>query len=231
MRSMLRVLVTTAITLLACAEAHATLVKWTLNEVSFDDGGAASGFFVVDTTTGQLAVTYDAETSSFGGFDIKTTDGTKPTPTVPTDGIGRTGETIIMGVEYDPGFNAGGNNDYSIGNHGFHFLAASHSFDFEIWLDTDADLLHATHGTFQVLPGSREEHVDWITEDCGEPYLGVYPGCTASREILPGGTLSATAVPEPSTLVFVALAVGMLLGISRGRSALAVPGTPLHMSS
>ena len=54
MRPMLGALFATTLAIWGSAEANATLVQWTLNNVTFNDGGTASGYFRVDTVTGQL---------------------------------------------------------------------------------------------------------------------------------------------------------------------------------
>jgi hypothetical protein len=60
---MLAALLLTALATASSAEASPIL--WTLNQVTFDDGGTASGSFV-----------FDAETSVYSGIDITTTAGT-----------------------------------------------------------------------------------------------------------------------------------------------------------
>jgi PEP-CTERM motif len=57
-----------AVTALLCASsAFAGPVTWNLSGVTFTDGTAATGSFV-----------YDADTQTFGNFDIVTADGTLP---------------------------------------------------------------------------------------------------------------------------------------------------------
>ena len=68
-------------------DANATLVRWDLHDVMFDDGGSASGFFVVDTSdpfhdpifsdqfsvqtsTGRALNGFDYSPSSFVGLSI-----------------------------------------------------------------------------------------------------------------------------------------------------------------
>ena len=154
-----------AVALLACAETHAALVKWTLNNVSFDDGGTASGFFIVDTTTGRLAVQVNDLGSLDEVFDIKTTDGTKPTPLVPLDYCpycGGSYSILVNGTEYYP---AAAYGDYTVPpalrDHSFEASNNTYHFDLSITLWTDADLLHTTHGTFSVLASSEETATDW----------------------------------------------------------------------
>ena len=63
-----------------CTNADATLVRWTLHNVAFDDGGTASGYFIVDTDTRELALTDPLPDDPFeqvGGFEIITTRGSR----------------------------------------------------------------------------------------------------------------------------------------------------------
>ena len=53
--------------------AEAALVTWTLRNVTFNDGGTASGFFALDPT----------QTDASVNFDIKTTAGTSITSVFP----------------------------------------------------------------------------------------------------------------------------------------------------
>jgi hypothetical protein len=56
-----------AVLLCIMSSAHADVIKWTLQDVTFDDGGTATGFFSVDTATGQLT-----------DYEIATHEGTGP---------------------------------------------------------------------------------------------------------------------------------------------------------
>jgi len=183
MHAMFRVLITVAVVICLSAESHATLVRWTLNDVYFEDTGAASGYFTIDTesTTGLF----------YSGYDITTTPG-----------------IIVGGRRYaqDPnqsnGYNElrvnGGDVEVSIGRTGI---------GFNLLLRIDADVLNTTNGTFGFLPVS--------SIDCAAP-----EPCSAerwfffsSRSFRPifGGTVSATAIPEPSVFESLGLAIGLLV--------------------
>src|SRR5262245_2345604 len=54
MRLMLGILVTAAVLACSSVQSNAALVEWTLNNVRFDDGGTATGTFLVDTSTQYL---------------------------------------------------------------------------------------------------------------------------------------------------------------------------------
>jgi hypothetical protein len=201
---MLRVLFTTAIALLVCAEAHATLVKWTLNDVSFDDGGAASGFFIVDTTTAQLAITPPSDFGSAGGgFDITTTFG-----------------SILDSGEYVPLFIGSGTQEFGVDSHSFRDSFGNVDFTAEMRLNIDTDLLHTTHGTFQVLPGPTGQCGPFDSRCSEESLSAIFlptcdvssgSGCTVFRTVVAGGTVTATIVPEPSIFAFLGLAAGLLV--------------------
>ena len=53
-----------ALSVSLAAPGHAVMLTWTLSNVTFNDGGTASGYF-----------TYDADTNTFGALDIVTTNG------------------------------------------------------------------------------------------------------------------------------------------------------------
>lgn len=87
-------------------------------------------------------------------------------------------------------------------------------------LNIDADLLHTTHGTFQVLAPDPTEPCGAFDHRCSAESMadgplvgGIDP---AFRTVLPGGTVTATVVPEPSIFAFLALAGGLLLVNRRG---------------
>jgi len=192
MRPMLGALLATTLAIWASAEANATLVQWTLNNVTFNDGGTASGYFRVDTLTGQLDTRPDYGQGY--GFEINFTD----------DGAWRSMYTG-SGVE-----------DWRVDNDSLLLDSARTGAQAAFWLhiDIDSDLRHTTQGTFQVLPGP--------TAQCGafdfrcsqraftvnsDPSLGVF-------RLVTGGTVTAAAVvPEPSIFAF--LASGCLLVIMR----------------
>src|SRR3954469_25380311 len=58
----------------ACADAK--LVTWTLRDVTFNDGGTASGFFTFDPI---IVPSHDLRTRYLSDFSIKTTAGTTMT--------------------------------------------------------------------------------------------------------------------------------------------------------
>src|SRR4051794_9553685 len=47
------------LSLLVTAPAHAALITWTLENVAFDDGGTASGFFTLDPTKADSVSDFD----------------------------------------------------------------------------------------------------------------------------------------------------------------------------
>lgn len=200
MRSVLRVLLTTVAVLLVCPQAHATLIKWTLNDVALGDGGTASGFFIVDT--GKIVVQDGGyETTQPVDFYIKTT----AYPYPPRSGF-FFGEREYSPAEYSEDGEAWvSNRTFHWNDYYWNYLTFTIGPD-----DPDVDLLHTTQGTVWI---------DFGREGWDEPHC-----CSAARIIY--GTLSATVVPEPSALAFIALGMGVLVGIRLRRSALAVPSTP-----
>jgi hypothetical protein len=206
MRPIVRVILAAALAISAIGASHAALVEWTLHDVMFNDGGTASGFFIVDTTTGQLHITPpDPERTldQGGGFDIKTTTG-----------------PVLFGLEYFPDFAGGGFQDSGVDSHSFHETHGNVDFTAQMRLITDADLLHDTRGTFQVLPGPTTQCIDPFDTRCSEesvaadflPACDVFSGtgCTAFRTVLLGGTVTATVVPELSSTIAVLVTFAVL---------------------
>lgn len=74
MKSLLRKSIAATGLALTAMAAHADPVLWTLNNVVFDDGGTASGWFVFDATQWNTA---QGKWGVYGDFDIQTTAGTE----------------------------------------------------------------------------------------------------------------------------------------------------------
>jgi hypothetical protein len=180
MRSFLRRLAS-VIAILASADAHATLVTWTLHDVEFEDGGTASGHFIIDT---------DAPPPlGFGaGVQINTTPG-----------------SLYEGKEH-PFISATGQVDFLVGPNSVHVSQFNSDLSFDLILMIDADVQHATHGTFDIIGGSESQT---FFNDLLDPSLN------ASRDVSRG---TVTAVPEPSALAFLALPIVIVFAIARRHS-------------
>ena len=63
-----------ALSMLVGVPSHAVLVTWTLQDVTFDDGGTASGFVIFDPSVPVIPGL--SNTGYLSNFDIKTTAGT-----------------------------------------------------------------------------------------------------------------------------------------------------------
>jgi hypothetical protein len=204
------VAISSLVVLLACAESHAMLVQWTLHNVKFNDGGTASGFFIVDTVKGDLAVEPSPDSPVGTGFDIKVTAG-----------------SLFPAGEFVPLFTGGGFfPEYGVDKHSFHHIFGGFEYSSELRLVTDADLLHDTRGTFQVLnrgfgPSfpelplqcvpfdsrcSEESDLSLFFQSCDQHTLN---GCSIFR-MVSGGALTAAAVPEPSSLVLMVAGFGLI---------------------
>jgi hypothetical protein len=195
MRPMLLAVLVAAFAICASNESHAALVQWTLNNVRFSDGGTASGFFNVDTTTGDLAITLPPEGSlEGGGFSITTTPG-----------------TILSGGRAVPFFYGSGESDWGVDAHSFRYSFGTISFAYELVLNADADLQHNTQGTFQVLPGPVDQCGAFDDRCSEESQFGGDLGFESLFRTVVGGTVTATVIPEPSIFVLFALAAGLLL--------------------
>ena len=73
-----------AISVALSAPVQASIIDWTLEGVTFDDGGTASGTFSTDSSTGDI-VSYDITTTA--------------------------GSTLLVGTVYDPSTAGAGNNE------------------------------------------------------------------------------------------------------------------------
>jgi len=116
----------------AASISHATVVTWNLQNVAFDDGGTASGFFTIDTATGNAA-----------DFDVKTTAGT----------------TITSAFEYSPANAQFAEASTSGGTfaviHTPNQPLPQHAFE----LLLDKDLLTTTSGTVQIVQGPSSAEI------------------------------------------------------------------------
>jgi hypothetical protein len=80
-----------AISVALSAPVQASVIDWTLEGVTFDDGGTASGTFSIDTSTGDL-VSYDITTtagSTLGGMVYDPS-------TAPSVGYGNYGQNSFL---------------------------------------------------------------------------------------------------------------------------------------
>lgn len=70
-----------ALTLLSSIlPAHAATIRWNLLNVAFADGGAATGYFVVDTINTSILVDYDVFTTGSAFSDERYTPATAASP-------------------------------------------------------------------------------------------------------------------------------------------------------
>jgi hypothetical protein len=74
MSRLLRIALAASLFFLAASQVQATLLTWTLQNVNFDDGGTAIGFFRYDPTTPPCTVSFDC-IGVIPDFDITTTPG------------------------------------------------------------------------------------------------------------------------------------------------------------
>jgi hypothetical protein len=177
----------------AYPEAHATLVKWTLNNVTFNDGATASGFFIVDTSEGELFVP-PPMTPSEPGSILPGSFLIHVSPALFDENEG------LPVTDYGPRFLGGsGSQEYGVEKNSFFDVFDIHVLAFKLRLNTDADLLHTTEGRFHVLPGPTDCAI--FDDRCsGEWNLEQF---VKFRQVSPGGALTATVVPEPSCVVVV----------------------------
>lgn len=177
MHPTLQTLLKAALIVCAASQAVAAPVTWTLNNVSFWDGGSASGYFVVDTTSPGFV--YD--------YHITTTAG-----------------NFYAGQEYPPAFPSTGDQRGEVTSQGFFASIFVYDFSFRFDLLIDADVLHTTRGTYQVLTGCEVDLSPCSVETASFFADGI-------RRSVSAGTVTATMIPEVSSFVYVAVGAALLV--------------------
>ena len=163
--------------------SHAVLVTWTLQDVTFDDGGTASGFVSFDPSLPYMPKLFDARYLS--NFDIKTTAGT----------------VFTAPFEYTPK-NTDASEPYYV-----HFFSAPGSISPrhglpQRWLDIHAlNAFPATGGSVAILGDSSDE--TFVGQDFSS-------GNGVHHRSITGGSLVGVVAPEPSTLGIVAIGMALL---------------------
>jgi len=167
--------------------SHAVLVTWTLQDVTFDDGGTASGFVIFDPSVPVIPGL--SNTRYLSNFDIKTTAGT----------------TFTAPFEYTPK-NTDASEPYYV-----HFFSAPgtisprHGLP-QRWLDIHAlNAFPATGGPVAILGDVSDE--TFVGEDFSS-------GNGVHHRSITGGSLVGVVAPEPSTLGFVAIGMALLALVS-----------------
>jgi hypothetical protein len=163
--------------------SHAVLVKWTLQDVTFDDGGTASGFVTFDPSVPDIPGL--SNTRYLSNFDIKTAAGT----------------VFTAPFEYTPS-NTDASEPYYV-----HFFSAPGSVSPrhglpQRWLDIHVvNAFPATGGSVAILGDSSDE--TFVGEDFSS-------GDGVRHRSIAGGSLVGVVIPEPSTLGFVAIGMALL---------------------
>jgi hypothetical protein len=184
-----------AVLLASSVNVQAEVVKWTLNNVNFSDGGTATGFFI----TGERRIASDIETTA--------------------------GTVMLFPEEYRHGPLTQGFADYLVIGGVFHAKWGASGFgDRQLQLNTTADLHNDTSGTFAILPGPVDLCGAYDLLCSGETRTDVsppIPAVTLFRTILPGGTVTASVfsapIPEASTWLSFGLGFALLAFVSARR--------------
>jgi hypothetical protein len=202
-------LVLIAALLLRVSLAQAALVTWTLQSVTFDDGGTATGSFTLDTAK----IDPKSLGNPIASFDIKTTPGTSVTTEAEysSSAPGAAAQSFYVAKEARfPGEPPGVSHDARIGI----FIpdpADPNNFNKdlrELLLGFNDDL-NAAGGTVNVAV-SFGAGLEFIRSEAGGA-----SGLFAERAVV-GGSVSAPAVPEPDAYAFACLGAALLL-LFRGR--------------
>ena len=163
--------------------SYAVLVTWTLQDVTFDDGGTASGFVSFDPSLPYMPKLFDARYLS--NFDIKTTGGM----------------VFTAPFEYTPK-NTDASEPYYV-----HFFSAPgpisprHGLP-QRWLDIHVlNVFPATGGSVAILG-----------DFSGETFVGedISSGNGVQHRSITGGSLIGVVAPELSTLRFAAIGMALL---------------------
>lgn len=193
--------------------AHAEIVRWTLHDIVFEDGGAASGYFDVDSETGELALRLPADpfNERYDGFRIVTTPGT----------------LVPESWGYVPEISIGtGDQWFYTRDWGVFMLMERASLGSRLQIQIAEGWRHSTTGSFAVRGGpipvdcaiGRDEHC------AGQQQFGWDDPGFATRGILPGGYVTATVIPEPATPTLLLVALGALLARRKLRAVWRAPG-------
>ena len=187
MATYVSLLMVAVVFLFVSVPSHAVLVTWTLQDVTFDDGGTASGFVTFDPSVPDIPGLSNAQYLS--NFDIKTTAGT----------------VFTTPFEY-----TSKNTDASEPGH-VHLFSAPESISPrhglpQHWLKIyPLNGFPATGGSVEILIGHSRET---IVEDFST-------GNGVRHRSISGGSLLGVAVPEASSSGFAALGMALLGLLSR----------------
>jgi hypothetical protein len=203
MRRVLRVLVTLVIALFAFGYAEAELITWTLNDVRFDDGGTASGYFSIDPD--HMTVPSDPRLLRVANFDITTTAG-----------------SVFVASHYTPKSVAfppilfSDPSKFSIS-----FCNCPPDINptnYIVFIDVNADIL-SSRGTFPILTATSQEFVSvpgtrrFVTE-------GTMTGV--------GPIVPRVFVPEPASANLLSLGVLLLILLWSMKRAVGSPPPARH---
>lgn len=182
MSKVLRIALTASLFFLAAAQVQAALLTWSLQNVSFDDGGTAVGFFRYDPTSPPCGG-FDACIGVVPDFNITTSPG------------------FAFPNEYTPQAAGGSGFILSAAPTGIYIGGSSGSGGTALIFLFD-ESLPPNGGTVQLASGSNENFVDVLGE-------GITSG---RREIISGSVVGTTIPePGSCALVAVGGALLMLL--------------------
>lgn len=203
MNQLLRIITSAAIALAVLPAAHAQVVRWTLHNVVFEDGGTASGYFDVDSRTGELALTPplppgDPFFDPWQGYDITTTAG-----------------SVLPAHHFYPWPTGGtGFHDHYVDDNGFFDDGGNSDYNWTLRLVIEGDWRFNTSGRFIIAGGLPSCQPNFQMCSGQWTYQG-WPEVNASRAVLSGGYITGAVVPEPAVSYLIVIGLAALAVAAR----------------
>ena len=189
------------------ASANAGQVLWTLNDITFSDGGTASGSFIFNADSGTACSTGASPCGTFSDVDITTTTGSA---------LSAATYTFVCGTD-DPSCDAvspdstevqflTSNSSSQEGNQAIAFFFTAPGPLPPAGLTDSGGTIDMSNTTVGVIGESY-----CSTEDCGPP--------TGSSRASVTGTVTGVAIPEPGTWGLMLTSLSAILILRRVRAA------------